>query len=471
MKKLIALVLACMLVFIAGCSMLVEDNNTQNLELSPAESRGSMGQSVRGVTPALYFLDSDTGKLVAENRNISISQDQSAIEAVIRELLKGPVNKELSSVDAGTAYSNAEITEEVANVYLKASKNVEDKDAYVLASALANTLSDFFGVEYTVLFINGVVQSVGSGTATPFTKFTGDVLGEYEKLYAQTLVSDDSQKIYETDTILYFADETETYILPEIRSIRYTRGNYLKAVMDELAQGPKSKSYLRASVNENVRAQDTLSIKRDGSRINLVFKTYPYVYTENNTNGERLTNAALTYTLTGILPVKQLRIGIEGSDLTTTTRSSYPSMAGRRITLYFPDKNTTMLTPVQRTVNQSDAQFLKTKLTELMRGPIDTDSSNAWPTFPEGITYDDVLGLTVSADTVVLNLSENFANRVKSLSENSESIMVYSIVNTLTSTEGIKRVQFLINSKYVDEIVGGINYRYPIIANPGLISQ
>ena len=471
MKKFLTLAMAAMLVFLAGCSMLVEDQNTEELELTATESRGQLSQSVRSIRPALYFLDADTGRLVAENRKISVGQDQSTVEAVIKQLLKGPKNEDLTSVDAGMTYVSAEITEEVVNVYLKSSKTIGDKDAYVLASALANTLSDFFGVEYTVMFINGVVQSVGDGIATPFSKFTGSVLEEYDNLYAQSILEGDDQKIYETDTILYFADETENYILPEIRSVRYTKGNYIQAVMDELAQGPKSKSYLRASVNENVRLKDTLNIEREGKTIRLVFKTYPYVYTENNTNGEKLTNAALTYTISGIIPVKRIRIGIEGSELTTATRSSFPSMSGRRITLSFPDKNTTMLTQVQRTVKQSDAQFLKTKLEELMRGPIDTDSENAWPTFPEGVTYDDVLGLTVSNDTVVLNMSQNFSDRVKALSEESESIMVYSIVNTLTDTEGIKRVQFLINSKYVDEIAGGINYRYPIIANPGLISQ
>ena len=50
--------------------------------------------------------------------------------------------------------------------------------------------------------------------------------------------------------------------------------------------------------------------------------------------------------------------------------------------------------------------------------------------------------------------------------------MVYSIVNTLTNIENIKRVQFLVDGGRVQSLGGGIiNVIDPLLKNPGIIKN
>ena len=272
--------------------------------------------------------------------------------------------------------------------------------------------------------------------------------------------------------ILYFIDDTEQYLLPEVRTIRYTEDTFAQVLMDELAQGPKNKAYLNASVNKDIRSSGRLNITlKDTGVLNIQFNVQPYAYTKSSSNGEALSAAAMTYTLTGMMPIQGIEIEVADGKPAACFRKNYTKYTGERITLNFPDKNTTMLTQVQRTVAQSDAQTLQTKMEELIRGPIETDSSDTWPAFPEGVTTEDVLGLTLNGDVVVINFSANFRERVKAMTPNNEVMMVYSIINTMTESDGIKWVQFLFEGEHVDQLSGGINYRHPLMANPGLIRK
>lgn len=62
----------------------------------------------------------------------------------------------------------------------------------------------------------------------------------------------------------------------------------------------------------------------------------------------------------------------------------------------------------------------------------------------------------IENDTVYLNISKEFKNNVPNDS-NLEMLYVYSIVNTMTKIENIRRVKFLINGSEIDTLGGFIN--------------
>ena len=101
----------------------------------------------------------------------------------------------------------------------------------------------------------------------------------------------------------------------------------------------------------------------------------------------------------------------------------------------------------------------KTKsVLEIIRGPLSSDTASAWPVITTGITQDDILSVQTYNDTVYVNLSQNFKEACADLSAKNEMLLVYSIVNTLTSMDGINKVQFLIEGEQVDELSGTLVY-------------
>src|SRR5699024_4623025 len=155
-----------------------------------------------------------------------------------------------------------------------------------------------------------------------------------------------------------FIDETGQYLLPEVRTIRYTEDTFAQVLMNELAQGPVNKAYVSASVNKEIQSagQLDMTLDEETSVLNIRFNVQPYVYTGSGSNGEALSAAAMTYTITGMLPVRGIEIEVADAKPASCYRTNYMKYIGERITLNFPDKNTTMLTQVQRTVSQESAR-------------------------------------------------------------------------------------------------------------------
>jgi len=134
-------------------------------------------------------------------------------------------------------------------------------------------------------------------------------------------------------------------------------------------------------------------------------------------------------------------------------------------------KNSSLLTGVSRTVAQGDQWNAKNRLTELFKGPKDKDEETAWPIIPAGTGEKDILDVSVGKDTITLNLSGNFRQRCKDLSEEGETLLVYGIVNTLSEVSGIRKVKFLIEGSSITELGGHLYMQSPFLKNPGLIKK
>lgn len=450
MKKVFALLLAIMFVF-SGCSTVSETlyfGGVANVEF---EYTGKTG---RDVSILLYYLN-PLGKLKAESRTIELSDDDDLLYRAISEQLNAPKTEIFESVNFGVQLEYAELSEDVCNIYLTSGQKGDSLSVYTLGCALAGMIDDLFKVSHTCLFINGAPVYSGGNICQPFTKTT-EVIAEEFKL----------AKSYdgEIDVVLYFPSQDGNYILPEVRTIYASQSQLLPTILDELKSGPK-RSYMEPIFNSENTSSAQLSYR--GSTLNLKFGKYPYVYTDMLVDGDSLYSAAVVYTLSGVVSAK-INLDTVSSDLKALTRYDYRSFLGERIALYMPNSTYSMLTEVMHTAYQYDARRINTKINGLLGGPIGSDPIDVYPSLPAGISSSDFISVTIQDDMAVIDVTQNFFDILLNLSDNSEYMTIFSIVNTLTESDYISKVLFTVEGEQLMSREYYLYYGYPFTENPGI---
>lgn len=134
-----------------------------------------------------------------------------------------------------------------------------------------------------------------------------------------------------------------------------------------------------------------------------------------------------------------------------------------KLTLYFPNADASGLIATERTVVVKNKETIKTMFAELATPPTGLEKP-----LPQGTT---LLGATVNADGVAtLDLSSEFKKNFGGGSAG-EQMTMYSIVNTLTTLPNVTSVQFLLDGKKLDGILGNLDTSTPLKRNESLISK
>ncbi|MDQ7096281.1 GerMN domain-containing protein [Desulfosporosinus sp. PR] len=133
-----------------------------------------------------------------------------------------------------------------------------------------------------------------------------------------------------------------------------------------------------------------------------------------------------------------------------------------KITLYFPNSDASGLIPVERTVQVANQEVIKAMFTELSSPPAGLESP-----LPKGTT---LLNATVKDGVATLDLSGDFKKNFGGGSS-AEVMTMYSIVNTLTTLSDVHSVQFLLEGKKLDGILGSLDTSAPLTRNDSLISK
>ena len=134
-----------------------------------------------------------------------------------------------------------------------------------------------------------------------------------------------------------------------------------------------------------------------------------------------------------------------------------------KLTFYFPKADASGLIATDRTIVVKNKETIKAMFAELTTPP-----SGLEKPLPLGTT---LLSATVSAEGVAtINLSKEFQKNFGGGSAG-EQMTMYSIVNTLTSLPSIHSVQFLLEGKKLDGILGNLDTSAPLKRNESLISK
>lgn len=471
MKKTLCLMIAAVFLM-TGCTSIVKEDarktkyennlasNYQKVDLTPEAKK----------TPALYFLNSEGTTLVAETRSIAIEQNTRPEMQVIEELLKGPADKNLRRVGDGFELESIEKMYNVVNVNLTSKSIRTDDEIFRLSLAVANTLSEFLNVNYVNVYVNGRAAGYQTKPVGAFTKNQGILADEKAKQSQKASLSS-----AEIPTVLYFLDNSEKYLVPEVRNVSYTGDNYISRMIEELAKGPEEMYYYRQSVDSSIRIAGAPVVETDASGHSILvvdLNKLPVVFTQGFEDGETLATASIVYTLLGFYPgVDKIRFTVNGVSLNANiySKSDFKGYIGASVRLYFPNADSTMLMRVDRTISQDIASFPSTVLAELIRGPAETDSSDMWPAFPEGVSDEDVKNVYIAKDIVVVDFNSSILDKLKNMSSEDEMLMVYSIINSLTYLRDIRLVQFLVDGQRTQYLSNSIDIRDPMMKNPGII--
>jgi spore germination protein GerM len=470
MKRIILCMIAAVF-FLTGCASIVKEDDQPNeyaQDLAQVYQQVDLTPEIEK-TPALYFLNADGTTLVAETRSITVSQNTRPERQVVEELLKGPEDENLLPVADGFEFDSIETMYNVVNVNLTTGQEKSDDEIFTLCLALTNTLCEFLNVNYVNVYINGQAAGYQGEPVGALTKNQGIIADEIAKQAQRATTA-------VIPTVLYFLDNSEQYLVPEVRSIQYEDGNYVSRIIEELANGPEEMYFYRQSVDSSIRMVGDPVIEPDaaGNSVLVVdLNKSPIVFTQGFEDGETLAIASIVYTLLGFYPnVDAIRFTVNGVAVSDSIyrKNAFNAYVGATVRLYFPNADSTKLMAVDRTISQGIASFPSTIVSELIDGPAQTDSSDLWPAFPEGVTQKDVGDVYIADDIVVVDFNKSILDKLKDLSAEDEMLMIYSIINSLTYLTDIRMVQFLVDGERTQYISNTVDVRDPMMKNPGIIT-
>lgn len=254
-----------------------------------------------------------------------------------------------------------------------------------------------------------------------------------------------------------------TKILPELHGITIDEENPEAVVMELLnllKQSPDN-SNLRKTIPDNI---DICSVREDAG----ITIDFSEEYKELSPTEEVLIRAAVVRTLSQIPNYAYITFLVEGEPLTNQDGSlvgymdngsfvenpgkQINSILQKNITLYFADKSGTKLLKENRTVHYSTNKSLdKVVLEELIAGPKNTEKMQA--TLPTGT---NIVSISVVDGICYVNFDDTFQNNLNNSLK--EQVILYSIVDSLTSLSGVEKVQIAING----ETKGKFKYNYEL---------
>lgn len=458
----------CVILLFCGCSSLYEDNDLRGIPELKAEKE-SLSFKSRKITANLYFYKEETEELVAEQRNIVIEEEGKEGEAILENLLIGSFSEGLSNA-AEAAFHGIEIIDDVANVYLSAKSKLNDKNKYLLSAQIADTIIDFFKVEFVCVFFDNEAINIKGYPIGALAKSDGHPMDYYENLENTYELSKASAVNIQLNTVLYFIDETGKYFLPEVRQIKMIgqfsdniefNRELIKSMVSELANGPASKYYLMTYVRADYLMDEKYGIKYDENGVTATRGNGIFFF---RCEAER---AAFYYTISGTIPVADDILIYQQFSTQTfrVSRDNAEEFAGSTITLFVPNKDANGLVSIRKIVKRSSTSDIKTYLRSLFMELNNTRYFDGIIQFK----YMYVNNILISDDTVVIDFTDEFIEDFKAVESNMQKMVIYSIVNTMEQLFWTKQTLIRVNGDVPEGICGEMDFEYPFIANYGLL--
>jgi len=304
------IIVAIILIFIVTAVAVINSNtNTDNVS-----------KNSKNIKVNLYFIDTASSTLKAEERIISIEDNSESENAqitskVLEELKLGPKtqiykasipsNVNILSAELGKIIDETNVETKTVSVNLSSEYNdLKASDALFCRVALVYTLTD-------LNFIDSV-KTLADGEE--LHKANGEVLG-YEK--KEDIVMGDiiNPEPVTTEIVkLYFANEDATDLVVEEREIEFNpnqsnpNSSKAKYIMEQLIVGPKDSKF-SATVPSQTKIKD-IKIREGICYVDLS-KEFVEQH-QGGTMGEWLTIESIVNSLTEISEIKKVQFLIEG---------------------------------------------------------------------------------------------------------------------------------------------------------------
>ncbi len=144
---------------------------------------------------------------------------------------------------------------------------------------------------------------------------------------------------------------------------------------------------------------------------------------------------------------------------TKESQSAGETKAGKeKVTLYFGDKEAMYLIPEEREVARGGKPIEQVIVEELIKGPRNPELSRTIP--PQA----RLRSIRVENGVAYVDFSKEIQTRHWGGSAG-EAMTIYSVVNSLAGVSGIEKVQFLVEGKKQESLVGHADTTEPIAPN------
>ena len=257
------------------------------------------GEKTLKYSAKLYFVNSDSTELVQETREISVPEELSVAESVVKELMTGPKNPEYKAIIPKTATLN-EVTLAGDLVIVDFSKDVypeTDADILLLSTSVLRTLTEIEGITRVLITVEG----------KDFESSEGNSIGIMDK---DDIVYDTTPEVKQQQYItLYFADGDGASLVEEERKITINEKEKLEMqAIKELIKGPEDKE-----LNRTIAAETKILSVETKEGVCFVNLSQEFIARHpGGTMGEQLTIYSIVNTLTALEGIEKVQFLVEG---------------------------------------------------------------------------------------------------------------------------------------------------------------
>ena len=422
------------------------------------------------------------------------------MEAIVGELLSYPANTQVDSLGGAVELSlygdsPVEFSGGIVTVNLGSSAlGLTYRSLYTASLALASTLCEIDSVRCVNVLVAG--RSVGLDTTDGLAMGSlyahpGEnlpVLWEQMEAKRAPIGQNAAETPLTSYMTLYYPLENGEGISCESRSMTFegqTPGQMAAAILENLSHGAM---YLTGVpdmpdlLGQLTYAPLTSDLADGGRMITLAFRDGTEEAWAEMGVDEACLTAAISYSLTTFIPgVAGVAIRIGDRPLTQVSSEKYgavPVLGGLfrredfsrflmgRTTVYFVREG--MLVPAEKSVDRELADSPREQLAALIDGPGASEMADGIePALPELVGEEDILGIALEGETLLLNLSESFRSEIQSWGRERETLLCYAIVNTLCENTGAREVFFFFEGEQVESIAGVICWAGSFYPNAG----
>jgi len=509
LKRLASLLLVCM-VCLSGCTStgLPITESEPSVTLPPAAVRfvAPIGDAALEYTDsALLHLPGHDGiSLKTVETRIVYSPVRPKAESLVRALLAYDSGPEAASLGGDVHLSlygatPVEVSRDVATVNLSPSALQLDREAlYMACQAIANTLTQLPEINAVNLLVAGKPAGLDIANTLPMGALRHSTASDLGAVYRQLLsrrvesTESGSKMPFSANVTLYFPLAGTSGLVSEVRSMSFENqllSDMVSSILRELASGPADdgiRSPELPLLGDLLTTTPTLtaSAEAGGNILALDFAHNLYDMLEAYGISFDQSMASLCCTFSTFLPnLAGVNISVNGTpvdsllrtedtadeaaDGNTLLRSECTDRLMDYCTLYFASEDGSTLCRSLRPVPYHQRTNPRSLLMELALGPQPFDSSpNLSAVMSSSALSDtDMLGLSLSEQTILVNFAPSFAALLEDVEGNAERMLAYSLVNTLCMDSRIRSVCFFQSGEQFEGVSGTIYWAglfYPL---------
>ena len=453
---------------------------------------------------ALFLPSADGQRLLCRYVPVTLRHDTHPAQTIVQALLGYDGDDTVQPLGGETrltlyGQNPVEVAGGVCTVDLTSSALIlEDETLYTACLAIATTLCNLSDIQEVNVLIADQAISMDISGNLPMGTLRGHSGEELTLLWEQmearrTPLGGDASTVPVTSmATLYFPLADGSGVIPEVRTLTFpgqTPQQLAAVLMTALSDGAQyvSGTAKMPDMDALMTTSPQVSDMLEGGRlVTLNFTADLSAQLDDCGIPMNCFLAAITDTLMTFIPsVTAVKIQIGTEVLTQTTsltgteirftdgvlrRSAFESFLMDQAVIYMAKGD--KMVAVRRNLPAGDTASPRVLLKEMMQGATQQEQNEGIQSIlPDGLREEDILGLSLQDDTLLINLSAHAASAIRLAGSEREQLACYGMVNTLCKSKNVRRVIFFFDGSSVNELAGSLDWGGAFFYCPGLIAK